>query len=150
MERVVAMRTTELKNVRRLVRPLSGCQAISAIDTPFTQALLRGVMTAIMAFMPILAAILTFVTYSLSGHNLDAATIFSSLQLFNTIKDPICCQPGQIALQPQGSSLQGSCVDAAGTYPASLLAPSVSQLSQSHGTLLILLRLQGHTRRRQQ
>ncbi|KZV84227.1 ATP-dependent bile acid permease [Exidia glandulosa HHB12029] len=74
MERVVAMRTTELKNVRRL-------------------ALLRGVMTAIMAFMPILAAILTFVTYSLTGHNLDAATIFSSLQLFNTIKDPLTLFP---------------------------------------------------------
>lgn len=50
-------------------------------------------MTAIMAFVPILAAILTFVTYSLTGHDLDAATIFSSLQLFNAIRSPLTLFP---------------------------------------------------------
>jgi hypothetical protein len=35
--------------------------------------------------MPILAAVLTFITYGLSGHTLNAATIFAGLQLFNII-----------------------------------------------------------------
>lgn len=39
--------------------------------------------------IPTLAAVLTFITYSLSGHKLDTATIFASLQLFNLIQGPL-------------------------------------------------------------
>jgi ATP-binding cassette subfamily C (CFTR/MRP) protein 1 len=39
--------------------------------------------------IPTVAAVLSFVTYSLSGHELNVATIFSSLQLFNVIKAPM-------------------------------------------------------------
>lgn len=34
-------------------------------------------MTAVMSAIPVIAAVLTFVTYSLSGHQLNVATIFT-------------------------------------------------------------------------
>jgi ATP-binding cassette subfamily C (CFTR/MRP) protein 1 len=40
-----------------------------------------------------LAAVLSFVTYSLSGHELNVATIFASLQLFNVIEAPMTALP---------------------------------------------------------
>lgn len=46
-----------------------------------------------MSFVPVLAAILTFITYSLSGHDLNAAIIFSSLQLFAVIRQPLLMLP---------------------------------------------------------
>ncbi|KAG8869673.1 hypothetical protein FRB97_000807 [Tulasnella sp. 331] len=58
-----------------------------------TISLLRAAMSASMGFMPILAAILSFITYSLSGHDLNAATIFASLQLFNVIRQPLVMLP---------------------------------------------------------
>ncbi|EJD44567.1 ATP-dependent bile acid permease [Auricularia subglabra TFB-10046 SS5] len=70
MERIIGMRRAELKNVRRF-------------------ATLRGMLTAFTAFVPILAATLTYITYALTGHALDPATIFSSLQLFNIIRAPL-------------------------------------------------------------
>ncbi|KAL7422108.1 hypothetical protein Q5752_002751 [Cryptotrichosporon argae] len=53
----------------------------------------RSTMTASSSFVPILAAVLTFITYSLSGHDLNVATIFSGLQYFNTLKQPITMLP---------------------------------------------------------
>ena len=36
---------------------------------------------------------MTFVTYGLTGHTLDAPIIFSSLQLFNVLRNPIVQLP---------------------------------------------------------
>jgi ATP-binding cassette subfamily C (CFTR/MRP) protein 1 len=44
-------------------------------------------------FIPKLAAVLSFITYSLAGNELDTATIFSSLQLFNIIETPVQVLP---------------------------------------------------------
>ncbi|EJD37726.1 hypothetical protein AURDEDRAFT_187977 [Auricularia subglabra TFB-10046 SS5] len=74
MERIMGMRKAELVNIRKL-------------------SIMRGLVTATTTFMPILAAILTFITYALTGHDLDAATIFSSLQLFNVITTPLTLFP---------------------------------------------------------
>ncbi len=38
---------------------------------------------------PIGATVLTFMSYSLTGHKLKPATIFPALQLFNTLQDPM-------------------------------------------------------------
>jgi ATP-binding cassette subfamily C (CFTR/MRP) protein 1 len=35
----------------------------------------------------------SFVTYSLTGHDLDAATIFTALQYFNILETPISFLP---------------------------------------------------------
>ncbi|WWD04245.1 hypothetical protein V865_002313 [Kwoniella europaea PYCC6329] len=61
------------------------------------KGLLRGVMTAILNVIPIFAAILTFVTYALSGHELTAAVIFSGLQWFSVIRVPISLLPMTLA-----------------------------------------------------
>ncbi len=37
--------------------------------------------------------LVTFITYGLSGHQLDAAIIFSGLQYFNVLKQPISFLP---------------------------------------------------------
>ncbi|WVQ95732.1 hypothetical protein IAU59_002831 [Kwoniella sp. CBS 9459] len=53
----------------------------------------RATMNASMAVIPTLAAVLTFVAYGLSGHELNAASIFSGLQYFNVLKVPISFLP---------------------------------------------------------
>jgi ABC-type multidrug transport system fused ATPase/permease subunit len=43
--------------------------------------------------IPTLATVLTFVTYSLTGHELNVATIFASMQLFSIIQLPVSQLP---------------------------------------------------------
>ncbi|KAL0958936.1 hypothetical protein HGRIS_014252 [Hohenbuehelia grisea] len=63
------------------------------ISTLRKTALARASLISSMIFVPILAAILSFITYSLSGHELDVAIIFSSLQFFNIIRMPLTLFP---------------------------------------------------------
>ena len=86
--------------------------------------LLRSLVNGIFYFTPILAAVcesschfslaisllvvvyhgsdntslVTFITYGLTGHTLDAGKIFASLQLFNIIKSPIQYLPMQVSV----------------------------------------------------
>ncbi|TFK23813.1 ATP-dependent bile acid permease [Coprinopsis marcescibilis] len=57
----------------------------------------RSSLIAIMTFIPILASVLSFITYALSGHDLDVAIIFSALQLFNIIRIPMIFFPFVLA-----------------------------------------------------
>jgi len=50
---------------------------------------IRNAILATAVVMPILASMLTFITYSLSNHVLDAAPIFSSLALFSALGIPL-------------------------------------------------------------
>jgi ATP-binding cassette, subfamily C (CFTR/MRP), member 1 len=76
-------------------------------------AVARSLMIAIVTFIPVLAAILSFVTYSLSGHRLDVATVFASLQLFNVVRMPLAffpfvfssCADALVAMQRIGKFL---------------------------------------------
>ncbi|KAJ7461221.1 multidrug resistance-associated ABC transporter [Mycena latifolia] len=52
-------------------------------------AIARAALMALMDLIPVLASVLSFITYALSGHTLDVAIIFSSLQLFNIIRAPL-------------------------------------------------------------
>ncbi|KAL4258198.1 ATP-binding cassette transporter C, partial [Pleurotus pulmonarius] len=56
-------------------------------------AIARAGIIAMMALIPVLAAVLSFITYSLSGHELNVAIVFSSLQLFNAIRMPLLTLP---------------------------------------------------------
>ncbi|TFK23810.1 ATP-dependent bile acid permease [Coprinopsis marcescibilis] len=60
-------------------------------------AIARSGMIAMMTFIPILAAILSFITYALTDHNLDVAIIFTALQLFNIIRMPLMFFPFVLA-----------------------------------------------------
>ncbi|KAJ9097144.1 hypothetical protein QFC21_004813 [Naganishia friedmannii] len=70
MQRLLRWRGKELDRVRTRMRD-------------------RALMQMIVTLIPTLAAVITFITYSLSGHRLDTATIFASLQLFNLIQGPL-------------------------------------------------------------
>jgi hypothetical protein len=56
--------------------------------------------------IPALAAILAFVTYSLSGHSLDPAIIFSSLGLFQLLRQPLMFLPRLVSMFPISESIQ--------------------------------------------
>lgn len=81
-----------------------------------TNCLARASMTSTMSLVPVLAAyvlpyrhflwipsytefehlitsVLSFITYSLSGHDLNPAIIFASLQAFNNIRAPLFILP---------------------------------------------------------
>ncbi|KII85519.1 hypothetical protein PLICRDRAFT_319144 [Plicaturopsis crispa FD-325 SS-3] len=74
MHRITTLRGREVATIRR-------------------QAMARSLLISLVTFTPVLAAILSFITYSLSGHDLDVAIIFSSLQFFNIIRAPLLYFP---------------------------------------------------------
>src|SRR5438046_2828686 len=74
LAKVIDLRESELKIVRFLLLARAGVNAVS--------------MT-----IPVCASILAFVTYSLSGHPLNPANIFSSLTLFNLLRMPLLFLP---------------------------------------------------------
>src|SRR5271163_2086107 len=72
--KVMDLRESELKIVRFLLLMRAGVNAVS--------------MT-----IPVYASILAFVTYSLTGHALNPANVFSSLTLFNLLRMPLMFLP---------------------------------------------------------
>ncbi|KAJ7728028.1 multidrug resistance-associated ABC transporter [Mycena olivaceomarginata] len=74
MHRILTLREREIATVRK-----SGL-ALSAL-------------IALVALTPVLATVLSFITYALTGHDLNVAIIFSSLQLFNIIQAPLTLLP---------------------------------------------------------
>jgi len=51
--------------------------------------MIRAAFNAFASSIPALASVLAFVTYSLTGHSLSAANIFSSLTLFQLVRMPL-------------------------------------------------------------
>lgn len=74
LEKVTKLRIEEMKIVRFLLTT-------------------RSAVNAVAISIPVFATILAFVTYSLTGHNLQAATVFSSLTLFNLLRMPLMFLP---------------------------------------------------------
>ncbi|KAH7132043.1 P-loop containing nucleoside triphosphate hydrolase protein [Dendryphion nanum] len=70
LERVDAIRRREIRGVQILL------------------AIRNGIMAVGMS-MPVFASMLSFITYSLTGNDLDPAPIFSSLALFNSLRIPL-------------------------------------------------------------
>ncbi|KIO14748.1 hypothetical protein M404DRAFT_17610 [Pisolithus tinctorius Marx 270] len=62
-----------------------------------TLLILRAAMNAVALSLPALASVIAFITYSLLGHPLDAATVFSSLTLFNLLRMPLMMFPMSIS-----------------------------------------------------
>lgn len=54
---------------------------------------IRNAINAVSMSMPIFASMLSFITYSLSNHNLAPAEVFSSLALFNSLRIPLNLLP---------------------------------------------------------
>ncbi|KAJ2916152.1 hypothetical protein MD484_g4261, partial [Candolleomyces efflorescens] len=56
-------------------------------------AVARSTLFSMMTFIPILASVLSFITYALTGHDLNVAVVFTCLQLFNIIRMPLVFLP---------------------------------------------------------
>ncbi|CAL1716557.1 unnamed protein product [Somion occarium] len=74
LKRIADYRSHEIKYIRSLL-------------------MLRSANNAVAVSLPVLASVLSFVAYSLSGHSLDPANIFSSLTLFQLLRLPLMLLP---------------------------------------------------------
>ncbi|KDQ57208.1 hypothetical protein JAAARDRAFT_35814 [Jaapia argillacea MUCL 33604] len=74
LQRISEYRTQEIAYVRSLL-------------------LIRSANNAVAMSLPVLASVLAFVTYSLTGHSLNAADIFASLTLFQLLRMPLMFLP---------------------------------------------------------
>ncbi|KDR79232.1 hypothetical protein GALMADRAFT_243140 [Galerina marginata CBS 339.88] len=72
--RIVQLRSEEIRRIRK-----------TSIAT--------SLLVAMFTFMPEVAAVLSFITFALTHHDLNVALIFSSLQLFNIIRAPLLLLP---------------------------------------------------------
>ncbi|ESK94758.1 abc transporter [Moniliophthora roreri MCA 2997] len=63
------------------------------LETNKNSTIAQSALIACVQFLPLLASVLSFITYSLSGHDLSVATIFTSLQFFNIIRIPLIMLP---------------------------------------------------------
>ncbi|RXW15854.1 hypothetical protein EST38_g10001 [Candolleomyces aberdarensis] len=63
------------------------------IRTLKIMAIARSSLISMMTFIPILASVLSFITYALTGHDLNVAVVFTCLQLFNIIRMPLVFFP---------------------------------------------------------
>ncbi|KAJ7054729.1 multidrug resistance-associated ABC transporter [Mycena amicta] len=66
---------------------------IATVRKMAAASIARAVMIGIITLIPTLASVLSFITYALSGHQLNIAIIFSSLQFFNIIRMPLAFIP---------------------------------------------------------
>ncbi|KAF8500114.1 multidrug resistance-associated ABC transporter [Gautieria morchelliformis] len=73
-ERIGVLRRAEVKTIRR-------------------SSLARAALISLVTAIPIVASVLSFITYALTGHALQPAIIFSSLQFLNIIRMPLIFIP---------------------------------------------------------
>ncbi|CUA69652.1 ABC transporter C family member 12 [Rhizoctonia solani] len=74
LEKISNFRNNELKYIRSLL-------------------LIRSANNAVAFSLPVLASVISFVSYSVSGHTLDPAVIFASLTLFQMLRIPLMLLP---------------------------------------------------------
>ncbi|KAG1737506.1 ABC protein [Suillus paluster] len=85
LQRIFELRKKELRGIRRILHSSSANMAL-AIS------------------LPVLAATLAFVTYTLTTHNFNVAVIFSSLSLFQLLRQPMMFMPRALSAIPDASS----------------------------------------------
>ncbi|KAH7884664.1 ABC protein [Phlebopus sp. FC_14] len=105
-----------------LLEVLSGMRVVKyfSYEVPFLQKIfdlrkgeLKGIRwilhtssanLALATSLPVLAATLAFVTYTLTAHDFNVAVIFSSLSLFNLLRQPMMFMPRALSAIPDASS----------------------------------------------
>ncbi|KAG2055912.1 ABC protein [Suillus hirtellus] len=85
LQRIFDLRKKELHGIRRILHVASGNLALAAS-------------------MPVLAATLAFVTYTLTAHNFNVAVIFSSFSLFQLLRQPMIFMPRALSAIPDASN----------------------------------------------
>ncbi|KAG6850713.1 hypothetical protein H0H93_009871 [Arthromyces matolae] len=84
--------------------------------------IIRSAMNAVALSMPAIASVLAFVTYSLSGHTLNPALIFSSLTLFNLLRLPLMFLPVALSSIADASNAASRLT---GVFEAELLTETI-------------------------
>lgn len=74
IEKIIKLRREELHHIKSL-------------------AFYRSLTFSIVYFVPVLASVLAFITYHATGHPLNPAVIFSSLQFINVLRMPLILFP---------------------------------------------------------
>ncbi|KAL5494990.1 hypothetical protein ACEPAI_452 [Sanghuangporus weigelae] len=69
--------------------------------------ILRSANNAVAFTLPVFASVLSFVAYSLSGHSLDPAVIFSSLTLFQLLRLPLMFFPVAVSAVTDAANATG-------------------------------------------
>ncbi|OAX34172.1 hypothetical protein K503DRAFT_699205, partial [Rhizopogon vinicolor AM-OR11-026] len=85
LKRIFELRKKELRGVRRILHSSSANLALATS-------------------LPALAATLAFVTYTLTEHDFNVAVIFSSLSLFQLLRQPMMFMPRALSAIPDASS----------------------------------------------
>ncbi|KAG2129053.1 ABC protein [Suillus bovinus] len=85
LQRIFDLRKKELHGIRWILHLTSANLALSTS-------------------LPVLAATLAFVTYTLTTHNFNVAVIFSSLSLFQLLRQPMMFMPRALSAIPDASS----------------------------------------------
>ncbi|KAG0701997.1 ABC protein [Suillus ampliporus] len=85
LQRIFELRKKELHGIRRILH-------------------LGSANMALAMSIPVLAATLAFVTYTLTTHNVNVAVIFSSLSLFQLLRQPMIYMPRALSSIPDASS----------------------------------------------
>ncbi|KAF8656809.1 hypothetical protein AX16_002359 [Volvariella volvacea WC 439] len=88
LEKISSYRRSEMSHIRSLL-------------------LIRSANNAVAMSMPVLASVLAFVTYSLTGHSLDPANIFTSLTLFNLLRLPLMFLPVSLSSIADAANASG-------------------------------------------
>ncbi|KAG0698327.1 ABC protein, partial [Suillus ampliporus] len=85
LQRIFELRKKELRGIRWILHSSSANFALALS-------------------LPVLAATLAFVTYTLTAHNFDIAVIFTSLSLFQILRQPMMFMPRALSAIPDASS----------------------------------------------
>ncbi|KAF9243526.1 ABC protein [Melanogaster broomeanus] len=85
IQKISELRKKELRGIRSILHSSSANMALASS-------------------LPVLAATLAFVTYTLTAHNFNIAVIFSSLSLFNLLRQPMVLMPRALSAIPDAAS----------------------------------------------
>ncbi|KAH7909505.1 ABC protein [Hygrophoropsis aurantiaca] len=85
LQRIFELRKQELRGIRRILHSSSANLALATS-------------------LPVLAATLAFVTYTLTAHDFNVAVIFSSLSLFQLLRQPMMFMPRALSAIPDAAN----------------------------------------------
>ncbi|KAF9237599.1 ABC protein [Melanogaster broomeanus] len=108
LQKIFELREKELRGIRKILHS-SSAKYVSPSFFVTSRELDAGHectnnSLALAMSLPVLAATLSFVTYTLTAHSFNVAVIFSSLSLFNLLREPMMRMPRALSAIPDAAS----------------------------------------------
>ncbi|KIJ14255.1 hypothetical protein PAXINDRAFT_169871 [Paxillus involutus ATCC 200175] len=116
LQKIFELRKQELREIRKINHSSSASLALASS-------------------LPVLAATMAFVTYTLTAHSLNIAIIFSSLSLFNLLRQPMSFMPRALSTIPDAASAIERLSD---IFRAELIKGDTLVINREQGAALIL------------